>query len=77
MFKHYDYECSACGKVFEEMVANEEEELPCTSCTGKAKRLISVSHIDWRRMGLDPGFPSAYEKWGNEVTKRQAAAPKK
>lgn len=68
MWRHDDYECKKCGHVFEEMT-NDESAVPCSSCKGETTRLISAPSIDWRHMGLDPGFPSAYEKWGNEKTK--------
>lgn len=69
MLKLFDWECSKCSKVFEEFTGNDAKSLPCPSCKGKAKRLISTPHIDWLHMGLDPGFPSAYEKWGDAKTK--------
>jgi hypothetical protein len=70
MYRHFDFECSrkTCGKVFEEMIADDKKTLPCPSCKGKAHRLLAAPRIDWRHMGLDPAFPSAYEKWGNAKT---------
>jgi putative FmdB family regulatory protein len=68
MFKLFDFECSACGKVFEEMIEGDKKKLPCPSCKGKADRLIATPRIDWMRMGLDPAFPTAYEKWGDAKT---------
>jgi hypothetical protein len=69
MLKLFDWECGKCKAVFEEFTGNDAKTLPCKACTGKAKRLISIPHIDWLHMGLDPGFPSAYEKWGDAKTK--------
>lgn len=69
MFRLFDFECTACGKVFEEMIPDDSHTLPCSSCKGEATRLIAAPRIDWLHMGLDPGFPSAYEKWGNAKTK--------
>jgi hypothetical protein len=69
MFKLFDFECTACGLVFEEMINDDSHSLPCTSCKEKATRLIAAPRIDWLHMGLDPGFPSAYEKWGDAKTK--------
>jgi putative FmdB family regulatory protein len=69
MFRLFDFECTSCKRVFEEMIPDDSKELPCLSCKGKAKRVISTPHIDWLHMGLDPGFPSAYEKWGDAKTK--------
>lgn len=68
MFRLFDFECAKCG-VFEEMIPDDSMLLPCPSCKGQSNRLISAPHIDWLHMGLDPGFPSAYEKWGDAKTK--------
>jgi putative FmdB family regulatory protein len=67
MWRHDDYECKACGHIFEEMT-NDNCAVPCTSCAGETSRIISAPRIDWLHMGTDPGFPSAYEKWGNAKT---------
>ena len=64
----FDFECAACGKTFEEMIPDDSQTHPCPSCKGKAKRLVAAPRIDWMHMGLDPGFPSAYEKWGDAKT---------
>lgn len=64
----FDFECSACSKVFEDLVESDVQNLPCVDCTGNSVRLIAAPRVDWRRMGLDPAFPSAYEKWGNAQT---------
>lgn len=66
--KLYDFECEACSFVFEDLVHNEVMALPCTSCGGKSDRLISAPRIDFLHMGLDPGFPGAYEKWAKVKT---------
>lgn len=68
-FRLFDWECAKCASVFEEMVNDDSKTLPCPSCKGKADRLIAAPRIDWIRMGVDPGFPSAYEKWGDAKTK--------
>ncbi len=65
----FDFECTKCSHVFEELVESEVTKLPCVACKGNSKRLISAPRIDWLHMGLDPGFPSAYEKWGDAKTK--------
>lgn len=71
MFKLYDFECGTCAVRFEEMVDSHDDTrtLPCRSCEGQAERLIAAPRIDWLHMGLDPAFPSAYEKWGDAKTK--------
>jgi hypothetical protein len=66
----FDFQCTSasCGKVFEDLVDSEVHELPCPACTENSVRLISAPHIDWRKMGLDPAFPSASDKWAKEIT---------
>lgn len=68
MYRYFDFECPDCKAVFEEMISDDSMTLPCTSCKGQADRLISSPRIDWRRMGLDPAFPSAYDKWAKAQT---------
>jgi putative FmdB family regulatory protein len=68
LFRHFDFKCDSCKSIFEEMIAGDESELPCPSCGGKAHRQLSAPRIDWRRMGVDPGFPGAYSKWGKAIT---------
>jgi len=70
MFKLFDFECTPCAKTFEEMIDDDSQTHPCPSCGGQAQRLIAAPHIDWLHMGIDPGFPSAYEKG-----QRQDATP--
>lgn len=64
----FDFECEKCAKVFEELVESEITALPCVACKGNSARLIAAPRIDWLRMGLDPGFPTAYERWGDAKT---------
>jgi putative FmdB family regulatory protein len=74
MFRFFDFECAACGHVFEEMIDDDRREQPCNECNGPAKRQASAPRLDWRRMGTDPGFPTAYERWGNAQTERNKQA---
>lgn len=69
MLRMYDFECVDCHKVFEDLVDPSIKKLPCVDCTGNSKRLIAAPRIDWLHMGLDPGFPTAYERWGDAKTK--------
>lgn len=64
----FDFECPACGNVFEDLIPSDGFHAPCPGCTGNAKRLISAARLDVLKMGLDPGFPTAYEKWGDMKT---------
>lgn len=68
MYRHDDYQCTKCAHVFEEMTQGDPP-VPCTVCQGETERLISAPSIDWRHMGTDPAFASAYAKWGKEQTK--------
>jgi putative FmdB family regulatory protein len=65
----FDFECKKCAHIFEELVKSDIHSSPCPACKGKGVRLIAAPRIDWLRMGLDPGFPSAYERWGDAKTK--------
>ena len=64
----FDFECAPCVNVFEDLVDKDLETLPCPSCGGTANRLIAAPRLDWRSMGIDPGFPSAYDKWAKIKT---------
>ncbi len=30
----YDFECNTCGQVFEELIFDDDEQVPCQSCGG-------------------------------------------
>ncbi len=30
----YDFECHTCGEVFEELIFDDDEQVPCQSCGG-------------------------------------------
>jgi putative FmdB family regulatory protein len=68
MYRHDDYECRACKAVFEEMT-KDDPAVPCPSCGGETDRIIATPLINWRAMGIDPGFPTAYAKWAKNKTK--------
>jgi putative FmdB family regulatory protein len=64
----FDFECTN-GHQFEDLVKSDVHELDCPVCAAKAARQISAVRLDWRKMGLDPGFPSAQDKWAKAQTK--------
>lgn len=68
----FDFECTN-GHQFEDLVKSDVHELDCPTCAAKASRMISAVRLDWRKMGLDPGFPSAQDKWAKaqEQAKRK------
>lgn len=41
-WKVFDFECVACGYIFEETVNNDPEEIPCASCNEPAVRLMGA-----------------------------------
>jgi len=61
--RFYDFECEDCGEVTEDFCYESTKEVVCPVCKGTAKRTISLPRIDWRKMGVDPDFPSASDKW--------------
>jgi len=64
----FDFECRNCSLVFEAMVQAEKNTTPCEACKGNAVKLIAAPRIDWRKMGLDPSFPTSYDRWANVQT---------
>ena len=71
MYRMFDFECQKCGLVVEEMIKDDRHTQSCKDCGGTAVRQLAAPRTDWRHMGLDPGFPGAYDKWGK--AKRQHA----
>lgn len=41
----YDFECTSCGHVFEDMVKRDIKEVPCKKCGEKATRNISTPNV--------------------------------
>jgi len=74
MRRIFDFECPDCGNTFEELIDDKIRKIPCTEagCSGKAVRQLSAPRIDWKRMGLDPGFPSASDRWAKAARKHHA-----
>ena len=64
MRRMFDFECTACGNVFEEMIKDDRHTMKCADCGKTAVRQLAAPRSDWKHMGLDPSFPGAYEKWG-------------
>ncbi len=65
----FDFRCQSqsCGAVSEAFVKPDTQETPCPECNFTSKRLISAPRI--ALSGIDPDFPSAYDKW--ERTQKQ------
>jgi hypothetical protein len=62
MLRVFDFTCTACGTTREEFVDHDRHAIPCP-CGGKASRQLAAPRLDWRHMGLDASFPSAWSKW--------------
>jgi putative FmdB family regulatory protein len=58
----FDFECTACGVVFEDLIPSDEHTCPC-KCGAVAQRMISGTRLDWRNMGVDPDFATCADKW--------------
>lgn len=58
----FDFLCDK-GHEFEDLIEPEYHYTVCPVCMGNAYRQISAVRVDWRNMGIDPGFPSAANKW--------------
>jgi putative FmdB family regulatory protein len=72
----YDFECDGCGRTEEHFVRNSDiDTVVCKHCGMMAFRKITA--VNFRLPGYDPAFPTTYDKWGNEATKRHQAADKK
>lgn len=71
MRRLFDFRCSnpLCGELFEELIENDERTLPCPECGADSSRQLAAPRSDWKKMGLDPAFRSAWDKWGK--AKRQ------
>lgn len=68
-----DYECTACGHIFEELADRDAPEtVKCEQCGQfSCKRLITGTRID-PRLGVDPSYPTLYDAWARK--RKQAAA---
>lgn len=58
----FDFNCPN-GHEFEELVTSDIHEHPCPECGFTAKRMLSIGHISYTRMGVDPTFTTAGDKW--------------
>lgn len=38
----YEYHCSGCDKIFEKIVNQQQETMPCPACGEQAKRKVSA-----------------------------------
>ena len=69
----FDYRCTTCTEIFEELVDRDSPEpVKCPLCGQfNTTRLIGTFTID-PRLGLDPtSFPSMGDKWARKREQRQ------
>jgi putative FmdB family regulatory protein len=64
MLRVFDFCCTDCGETTEEFIQNDKKKIDCPICGGVAKRQLAMPRLDWKKMGLDPDFATAYDKWG-------------
>ena len=66
MSKHiyHTFRCEklSCGVKFEELVSPLVTLMYCTTCSSAAHRIMSAPGFNLGR-GIDPDFPTAYDKW--------------
>lgn len=71
----YDYVCRSCAHKFEDIQSvSLRETSVCPACESTAAMVIRVAPRLDPRMGLDPGFPSAYAKWRVNAERRGRGA---
>jgi hypothetical protein len=66
----FDFSCDE-GHQFEELVQPKIHKLTCPTCSSDAHRLISTGNISYLKMGLDPDFPTAGDRWANMQEQRK------
>ena len=57
----YDFKCTDCNHLQENLVDSSITEVECEVCGHRATRQISAPTIALD--GTDPGFPTAWDKW--------------
>ena len=62
-FRFFDFRCTYCGETTEELIHNDIKKIDCPECGAVAKRQLAAPRLDWKKMGLDPDFTSAQDKW--------------
>lgn len=65
----FDFECTSCGLVFEDLVPADTLGCNCHECDGAGVRLITGTHID-PKLGVSNDFPSMARKWAKKQRKR-------
>lgn len=70
----YVYHCDACGKTTEDMRKVEARYDPtsCYFCGQPAALAVQPVALDYRGMGTDPAFPTAWDRWAKKHEKDAA-----
>lgn len=72
----FEFRCPECGGVSEEYLSDHSvRELKC-ECGGTKTRAITPAFFECGD-GIDPDFPTAYEKWANRRKLGSKYMPKK
>lgn len=72
MIKVYDFYCPNCGWEDEVFCDSGEYGHTCPECASVATAKISAPRVAWLKMGADPSFPSAADKWVKDKARRKA-----
>lgn len=72
----YEYECSACGKVFEVQQRMSDAPLKsCPDCEGEVRKLVSVSSFQLKGGGWYPdGYSGPSNGKGTAAGKKESPA---
>lgn len=66
----YEYKCPECETQFEKLQrVAERKSAPCPECGQPGKQQLTTASFD-PRMGLDPDFSTAWDKWGKSMEGR-------
>jgi putative FmdB family regulatory protein len=62
----FEFMCSECKHIFDDLVQSSEKTLPCPVCKSTANRILSPPRFDIR-MGVDAvGNPTMGAKWARQ-----------
>ena len=71
----YEWRCLSCEVKYDALAKMDVKVHACPECGADSKRLISAPQFD-PKMGLDPDFPKASNKWARQ-TKQKTEQDKK
>lgn len=65
----FDFECTQCAHVFEDLVKSDVVHIQCPKCDNLANRTISGTRLD-PMMAMDGAFTTAVDKWAKKQAQR-------